>query len=234
MLIYSCSSTGANVGFIQVIKHSQTVFKIQRLSGSMGRFQLDTSQLYKWLCSHNSSSHSLAKAVDNFTRSCAGFCVATYVLGIGDRHPDNIMVSTTGKLFHIDFGHFLGHFKKKLGIRRERVPFVLTEDFTRVIAHGSATPSETVYFHNFRDLCEKAYVTLRRYSNLIITLFSLMLSSGMPELQSLEDLIYLRKKLAIDETEENALKIFRYEFAESHKYSLTTKVDWFFHALNHV
>jgi hypothetical protein len=43
-------------------------------------------------------------------------------------------------------GHFLGHFKKKLGIKRERVPFVLTEDFTRVIAKGSANPIETNEF----------------------------------------------------------------------------------------
>ena len=59
-----------------------------------------------------------------------------------------------------------------------------------------------------------------------------MLSSGMPELQSLEDLIYLRKKLAIDESDENALRIFRDEFSESHKFSITTKIDWFFHSLN--
>ncbi len=89
------------------------------------------------------------------------------------------------------------------------------------------------YILSFQTLCEKAYMILRRYSNLIITLFSLMLSSGMTELQSIEDLIYLRKKLAIDETDENALRMFREEFAESHKYSFTTKVDWFFHSLNH-
>lgn len=63
----------------------------------------------------------IACAVDNFTRSCAGYCVATYVLGIGDRNPDNIMINDEGQIFHIDFGHFLGHFKKKFGITRERV-----------------------------------------------------------------------------------------------------------------
>jgi len=49
-------------------------------------------------------------------------------------------------LFHIDFGHFLGNFKKKLGFKRERVPFVLTEDFTNVIAKGALNPEETFEF----------------------------------------------------------------------------------------
>lgn len=42
---------------------------------------------------------------------------------------------------------------------------------------------------------------IRRYSNLIINLFTLMLSSDMPELQSIDDIMYLRKTLAIDETD---------------------------------
>jgi phosphatidylinositol-4,5-bisphosphate 3-kinase len=50
------------------------------------------------------------------------------------------------KVFHIDFGHFLDHKKKKFGINRERVPFVLTEDFLRVIAKGSDQPTKHAGF----------------------------------------------------------------------------------------
>ena len=55
------------------------------------------------------------QCVLRFSSSCAAYCVATYVLGVADRHNDNILLCTDGTLVHIDFGHFLGNIKHALG-----------------------------------------------------------------------------------------------------------------------
>lgn len=138
-------------------------------------------------------------AKENFLKSCAGYCVATFVMGIGDRHNDNIMMKKTGELFHIDFGHFLGNFKWKYGIKRERAPFVFTPAFAAVLG-GEGSPT----YKRFVELAVRAFNVLRKNSSLLVTLFSLMVSCGIPELQREEDIAYLRDNLMSGETDEVA------------------------------
>ncbi|GFS05073.1 phosphatidylinositol-4,5-bisphosphate 3-kinase catalytic subunit alpha isoform [Elysia marginata] len=227
LIPYGCLSTGKDVGLIEVVKNAKTITAIQSRGGALSSIQIDSSQLHKWIREQNPDRYD--HAIDVFKRSCAGYCVATFVLGIGDRHPENIMVTSEGQVFHIDFGHFLDHKKKKFGINRERVPFVLTEDFQRVIARGADKPSKHKGFKEFQELCGQAYLILRKHANLIITLFTMMLQCGIPELQSLDDIGYIRKTLAVEKVEERALEYFQNQFHSAYGDSWTTKVDWFFH-----
>lgn len=73
---------------------------------------------------------------ENFLRSLAGQCVATYVLGIRDRHPGNYLIQKdTGKFLHIDFGHFLDNKKKKIGFTRDRELFILSKELHFFMKH---------------------------------------------------------------------------------------------------
>uniref|UniRef100_A0A672QVY3 phosphatidylinositol-4,5-bisphosphate 3-kinase n=1 Tax=Sinocyclocheilus grahami TaxID=75366 RepID=A0A672QVY3_SINGR len=228
---YGCLATGDHSGLIEVVSSADTIANIQKTSSNMAAAAaFNKDALLNWLKDKNSGD-ALDKAIEEFTLSCAGYCVATYVLGIGDRHSDNIMVRSTGQLFHIDFGHILGNFKSKFGIKRERVPFILTHDFIHVIQQGKTGNTEK--FGNFRQYCEEAYLILRKNGNLFITLFALMLTAGLPELTSVKDIQYLKDSLALGKTDEEALKQFRQKFDEALRESWTTKVNWMAHIVAH-
>uniref|UniRef100_A0A673ZDP5 Phosphatidylinositol 4,5-bisphosphate 3-kinase catalytic subunit beta isoform n=1 Tax=Salmo trutta TaxID=8032 RepID=A0A673ZDP5_SALTR len=225
---YGCLATGDRSGLIEVVSSADTIANIQLTSSNVAAAAaFNKDALLNWLKEKNSGD-ALEKAIEEFTLSCAGYCVATYVLGIGDRHSDNIMVRSTGQLFHIDFGHILGNFKSKFGIKRERVPFILTHDFIHVIQQGKTGNTEK--FGSFRNYCEQAYLILRRNGNLFITLFALMLTAGLPELTSVKDIQYLKVSLSkIMYTDDEALKQFRQKFDEALRESWTTKVNWMAH-----
>jgi phosphatidylinositol-4,5-bisphosphate 3-kinase len=78
----------------------------------------------------------------------------------------------------------------------------------------------------------KVYLVLRKESDLIINLLTMMLSCGIPELQSLDDIGYVRKTLAVEKSEEEAIMYFTQQLNSAYKDQKYTKIDWFFHALN--
>ncbi|XP_049437828.1 phosphatidylinositol 4,5-bisphosphate 3-kinase catalytic subunit gamma isoform [Epinephelus fuscoguttatus] len=226
LIPYGCISTGHNIGMIEIVRDAATIAAVQRNhGGTNGAFRNDA--LFEWLKSKCPLQEIHYKTVERFVKSCAGYCVATYVLGIGDRHNDNIMVTDQGNLFHIDFGHILGNRKHFLGVSRERVPFVLTPDFLYVMGRGKGRNS--LYFQRFRDTCTQAYLSLRAHSRLLITLFSVMLLTGIPELSAAEDMRYLREALQEEQNEAEAKEHFLQQIAECEQKGWTVQANWWIH-----
>lgn len=82
--------------------------------------------LHKILWYHSPSSEAWVIRRDTYTRSLAVMSVVGYVLGLGDRHPSNLMLQrNTCKILHIDFGDCF-----EVAMHRdkfpEKVPFRLT------------------------------------------------------------------------------------------------------------
>ncbi len=211
---YTCVATGVNkdgegVGMIEVVLDSDTVSHIQITKGGGGRNgAFDDTTLNKYLeekC--RETKKTMPQIKDTFLRSTAGYCVATFNLGIGDRHNGNIMLSKNGNLFHIDFGHFLGNFKTKWGWKRERSPFVFTQEMAYVI--GGENYSKSPEYEKFVNLCCKAYNIIRKRGPLFIALFRAMKLAGMPELTCDDDIKYLRDMLRPNDSEQQAAKHFR-------------------------
>uniref|UniRef100_A0A9J7ZUT5 Phosphatidylinositol-4-phosphate 3-kinase catalytic subunit type 2 beta n=1 Tax=Cyprinus carpio carpio TaxID=630221 RepID=A0A9J7ZUT5_CYPCA len=225
MVIFRCFSTGRGKGMVEMIPSAETLRKIQVEHGVTGSFK--DRPLADWLQKHNPTEDEYEKAVENFIYSCAGCCVATYILGICDRHNDNIMLKTSGHMFHIDFGKFLGHAQMFGNIKRDRAPFVFTSDMAYVI-NGGDKPSSR--FHDFVDLCCEAYNLIRKHAHLFLNLLGLMLSSGIPELSDVDDLKYVYDALRPHESEADATMHFT-RLIESSLGSVATKLNFFIHNL---
>ena len=81
-------------------------------------------------------------------------------------------------------------------------------------------------------MCIDAFKTLRNRGNLFITVFALLLSSGIPELESPSDLNYIRDSLAMTKDENTATSLFNKAFEEASK-SLSTVLNWAIHSVIH-
>uniref|UniRef100_A0A8C1JCA3 Phosphatidylinositol-4-phosphate 3-kinase, catalytic subunit type 2 alpha n=1 Tax=Cyprinus carpio TaxID=7962 RepID=A0A8C1JCA3_CYPCA len=222
---FKCISTGKDKGMVELVPSSETLRKIQVEYGVTGSFK--DKPLAEWLRKYNPAEDEYEKASENFIYTCAGCCVATYVLGICDRHNDNIMLRSTGHMFHIDFGKFLGHAQMIGSFKRDRAPFVLTSDMAYVINGGERPTSR---FQLFVDLCSQAYNLIRKHSNLFLNLLSLMTQSGLPELTGVQDLKYVHDALQPQTTDAEAT-IFFTRLIESSLGSVATKFNFFIHNL---
>ncbi|CAA7396540.1 unnamed protein product [Spirodela intermedia] len=90
----------------------------------------------------------------NYTRSLAVMSMVGYLLGLGDRHPSNLMLHRySGKILHIDFGDC---FEASMNREKfpEKVPFRLTRMLVKAMEVSGIEG-------NFRSTCENVMQVLR-------------------------------------------------------------------------
>uniref|UniRef100_A0A672S760 Phosphatidylinositol 3-kinase catalytic subunit type 3 n=1 Tax=Sinocyclocheilus grahami TaxID=75366 RepID=A0A672S760_SINGR len=162
---YKVLATSTKHGFMQFVQ-SVPVAEVLATEGNIQSF-------FRKHAPNDKGPYGISSEVmDTYVKSCAGYCVITYILGVGDRHLDNLLLTKTGKLFHIDFGYILGRDPKPLP-----PPMKLSKEMVEGMGG-----MQSEQYQEFRKQCYTAFLHLRRYSNLILNLFSLMVDANIPDI----------------------------------------------------
>lgn len=107
-----------------------------------------------WLKSENSEVWLDRRT--NYVRSLATMSMVGYILGLGDRHPCNIMLDRhSGKIIHIDFGDCF-----EVAMQREKFPEKIPFRLTRMLCAAMEVSGTE---GNFRTTCESVMSVLRQH-----------------------------------------------------------------------
>lgn len=110
--------------------------------------------LYKVLWIKSRNSEAWLDRRTNYTRSLAVMSMVGYILGLGDRHPSNLMLDRfTGKVVHIDFGDCF-----EVAMHREKFPERIPFRLTRMLINAMEVSGIE---GNFRITCEHVMRVLR-------------------------------------------------------------------------
>jgi len=129
---------------------------------------------------------------------------------VGDRHLENIMVSNSGLLFHIDYGFILGFDPKVLAPEMRLTPGMIN-------AIGG---EESIYYKLFQDCCIEVFDCLRKHCNLYMNMLSLLIDLD-PKIGREEGLIFTQDRLT-DLVSHRFLPGRGYSEAEDHLFTKMT------------
>ena len=109
-----------------------------------------------------------------------------------------------------------------MGIKRERAPFVFTRQFQNVLGGDDSEK-----FKEFKEKLEKGYLILRNNKEVVITLLSILLCTGIPELNE-KSLRFLENSMFLKKNDKEALEFLNKKLLESMD-SVSTKLNFAIH-----
>ena len=110
--------------------------------------------LYRVLWLKSKSSEAWLDRRTNFTRSLAVMSMVGYILGLGDRHPSNLMLNRiTGNIVHIDFGDCF-----EVAMHRDKYPERVQFRLTRMLTYAMEVSNIE---GSYRITCENVLRVLR-------------------------------------------------------------------------
>ncbi|KAI9800626.1 MAG: phosphatidylinositol-4- kinase [Piccolia ochrophora] len=210
---YRVTATAPGCGVIDVLPNS-----ISR--DMLGREAVNG--LYDYFVSRFGGEDSIRfqEARNNFVKSMAAYSIISYLLQFKDRHNGNIMVDDAGHILHIDFGFCFDIAPG--GIKFERAPFKLTSEMVAVM--GGSTESQS--FRWFEELCIKAFLAARPYTEKLVHIVMLMLDSGLPCFKP-ETIQHFRERFVLEKSESDATDFMRDLVRKSYNSYSTKGYDQF-------
>ncbi|KAG2382353.1 hypothetical protein C9374_005555 [Naegleria lovaniensis] len=119
--------------------------------------------LYKVLWLKSRSSEAWLERRTNYTRSLAVMSMVGYILGLGDRHPSNLMLEkSSGKIVHIDFGDCF-----EVAIHRDKFPEKVPFRLTRMLIN---TMEVCGIEGTFKSTCESVMTVLRKNKDSVMAM----------------------------------------------------------------
>jgi phosphatidylinositol 3-kinase len=157
IITYEIIPINKSTGIIEIVENCSSLFEVT-----------NTTSLNTFLIKHNQDKQ-IGNLNDTYMKSLAYWTIITYLFGIGDRHLENIMITNNGIIFHIDFSFILGQEAKIL------VPYIrMSEQLIEVMGGRDAK------YNEFKNLCSKIFLCLRKYYIQFAELFLLLLQFQIP------------------------------------------------------
>lgn len=154
LVTYRVMPVSTESGFIEIVPNARTLQDVLT-KGTISNY------LY-----NPTVDKKVSEINSNYSASLAFWTVITYLLGIGDRHMENIMIRDDGIVFHIDYGFIFGADSTASYVRLD---YNLIE--------GLGGPE---YYDVFKQRCCEIYCCLRKHINFICACLARLASIQPP------------------------------------------------------